>query len=99
MRAGGPSVGGANVSAATFRGHQLAAYARLTLGQARTAALKLRPGALVDQELEKEPGGSGLRYSFDLLSGGKIYEIGVDARTGKILEDDVESAAEGAAEH
>ena len=75
------------------------AYARLSLGQARTAALKLRPGALVDQELEKEPGGSGLRYSFDLLSGGKIYEIGVDARTGKILEDDVESAAEGAAEH
>jgi len=84
---------------ATFRGHQLAAHARLSLGRARAAALKVRPGALVDQELEKEAGGSGLRYSFDILSGGKIYEVGVDAKTGRILEDDVETAAEGAAEH
>jgi uncharacterized membrane protein YkoI len=88
-----------SADAATFRGHQFASHARLSLGEARAAALKARPGALVDQELEKEQGGSGLRYSFDVLSGGKVYEVGVDAKTGKILENDVESAAEGAAEH
>jgi uncharacterized membrane protein YkoI len=87
-------IGGPN-----FRGHQLAGKARLSLSQARVIALKARPGAIADQELEKESGGSGLRYSFDILSSGKIYEVGVDARTGKILENDVESAAEGAAEH
>jgi uncharacterized protein YjbI with pentapeptide repeats len=97
--AGGANVGGAGFGAATFRGHQWASHAHLSLSQARAAALKARPGALVDQELEKEPGGSGLRYSFDVLSGGKVYEVGVDAKTGKILENDVESAAEGAAEH
>jgi hypothetical protein len=96
---GAPGFGAAGLGQASFRGHQLAGDARLSLGQARAAALKARPGALVDQELETTPGGSGLRYSFDLLSGGKIYEVGVDARTGKILENGVESAAEGAAEH
>ena len=93
-----PRFGAAEPGQASFRGHQFADHARLSLGEARRTALKARPGALVDQELEKEPGGSGLRYSFDLLSDGKIYEVGVDARTGKILENDVESAAEGAAE-
>ncbi|HXQ14939.1 MAG TPA: PepSY domain-containing protein [Caulobacteraceae bacterium] len=96
---GGGRLGGTDLGAATFRGHQLAGHARLSLGQARAAALKVRPGALVDQELEKETGGSGLRYSFDILSGGKIFEVGVDAKTGKILENDIETAAEGAAEH
>jgi uncharacterized membrane protein YkoI len=81
-----------------FRGHQLASHARLSLAKARAIAMKARPGALVDQELEKEAGGSGLRYSFDVLSSRKMYEVGVDANTGKILENDVESAAEGAAE-
>lgn len=83
----------------TFRGHQLVGKARLSLSQARVIALKARPGAIADQELEKESGGSGLRYSFDILSSGKIYEVGVDAKTGDILENDIESAAEGAAEH
>jgi uncharacterized membrane protein YkoI len=83
---------------AIFRGHQFAAQARITLTRARTIALKARPGIVADQQLDKESGGSGLRYSFDILSSGKIYEVGVDAKTGKILENDVESAAEGAAE-
>jgi hypothetical protein len=98
-RVGGEHLGGVGGGAATFRGHQLVAHARLSLGQARATAMKVRPGALVDQELEQEAGGSGLRYSFDVLSSGKIYEVGVDAKTGKILENDIETAAEGAAEH
>lgn len=41
-------------------------------------------------ELEKERGGSGLRYSFDVKDGKTTHEVGVDAKTGKVLEDSVE---------
>jgi uncharacterized membrane protein YkoI len=43
-----------------------------------------------DEELEKEKGGSGLRYSFDIKNGGVTHEVGVDAKTGKLLENRVE---------
>jgi opacity protein-like surface antigen len=75
--------------AADFRGHELAGSA---------VALRARPGAIVDKELEKEAGGSGLRYAFDITSHGKTYEVGVDARTGKVLENGAESAAKEAQE-
>ena len=42
--------------------------------------------------LEKEQGGSGLRYSFDMKYHGQAWEVGVDAKTGKILEKAVEGA-------
>ena len=58
--------------------------------QAREIALKAVPGNITDQELEKERGGSGLRYSFDIRKGAKTYEVGVDARTGAVLENSVE---------
>jgi uncharacterized membrane protein YkoI len=48
--------------------------------------LKACPGTITDEELEKEMGGSGLRYSFDIKSGRTVYEVGVDAQTGKVLE-------------
>lgn len=35
------------------------------------------------KELEKEAGCSGLRYSFDIVAGGKTYEVGIDAAEGK----------------
>ena len=70
----------------TFKGATLAKQARVTLATARAAALKARAGRVTDEELERERGGSGLRYSFDILSQGKSYEVGVDAMTGKILE-------------
>lgn len=57
---------------------------------ARATALKARPGTVTDAELEKESGGSGLRYSFDIKSGGKTYEVGIDAKTGAILENKAE---------
>lgn len=72
-------------------GAELAPQARITLAAARAAALKARPGVITDQELEKEAGGSGLRYSFDIKSHGKTFEVGVDAVTGRVLE----NAAEG----
>jgi uncharacterized membrane protein YkoI len=83
---------------ATFTGHELAGGAKLSLAQARAVALKARPGKIVDQELEKEAGGSGLRYAFDVVSRGATYEVGVDAVTGKVLENAAESAAKEAQE-
>jgi uncharacterized membrane protein YkoI len=90
---------GATTLAPTFAGHQYAGQARIGLSQARVIAMKARPGTITQQELEKERGGSGLRYSFDVLSAGTTYEVGVDARTGKVLESGHESAAAEAAEH
>jgi hypothetical protein len=43
-------------------------------------------------ELEKEKGGSGLRYSFDIKSGKITYEVGIDARSGEVLENSKEGA-------
>ena len=83
---------------ATFTGHEFAAQARIGLTQARAIALKARPGRIVDQELEKEGGGSGLRYSFDVASKGRTIEVGVDAKTGKVLENGAESPAKEKAE-
>ena len=73
-----------------LKGAGLAPMAKVTLATARAAALAARPGVITDQELEKEKGGSGLRYSFDVKSAGKTFEGGVDARTGKVLENGAE---------
>jgi uncharacterized membrane protein YkoI len=69
-----------------YTGERLAKGAKINMEQARAIALKARPGAITDQELEQEKGGSGLRYSFDIKSGGAVYEVGVDAQTGTVLE-------------
>ena len=76
---------------AKFKGAELMGQARVKLPSARMTAMKARPGTITDQELEKEKGGSGLRYSFDITSHGKPYEVGIDAKTGAVLE----NAAEG----
>jgi uncharacterized membrane protein YkoI len=74
-----------------YVGEELEKNAKVSLLEARKIALKAHPGKIVDEELEKESGGSGLRYSFDIKQGVKTYELGVDAMTGKVLE----NAAEG----
>lgn len=48
--------------------------------------MKARPGKIVDEELEKEPGGGGPRYSFDIRAVKDTYEVGVDAQSGAVLE-------------
>lgn len=75
-----------------FAGAELLPMAKITLAQARRTAVRAHPGVITDQELEKERGGSGLRYSFDIRSNGKTFEVGVDARTGKVLENDAEGS-------
>ena len=74
-----------------YTGEELAKDAMVTLPEARAIALKAFPGKITDEELEKEKGGSGLRYSFDIKNGGVTHEVGVDAKTGKLLENSVES--------
>jgi uncharacterized membrane protein YkoI len=69
-----------------YTGQELSAYVNIRIEEARAIALKAHPGAIVAEELEKEGGGSGLRYSFDIKSGTATQEVGVDARTGALLE-------------
>jgi uncharacterized membrane protein YkoI len=86
---------GTAVAAATrrhFAGAELLPQSKITLAQARQSAVRAHPGVITDQELEKERGGTGLRYSFDIKNHGKTFEVGIDARTGKVLENDAEGA-------
>ena len=65
-------------------------HARITLRQATATALAAFPGWVVEHELEREDGGSGLRYSFVIRNGAVTHEVGVDAVTGRVLENAVE---------
>ncbi len=73
-----------------FDGARYLKDARVSLESARAIALKASPGKIVAEELEKEGGGSGLRYSFDIKSGSSTHEVGVDAKDGRVLENSVE---------
>lgn len=73
-----------------YTGQELAAGAKIKMAQARAIALRAHPGTIKDAELEKEAGGSGLRYSFDIKNGRKTFEVGVDATTGAVLENKTE---------
>ncbi|MDQ6781610.1 MAG: PepSY domain-containing protein [Candidatus Eremiobacteraeota bacterium] len=82
----------AAVPVLAYSGARYASQAKVTLPQARAIAVKTYPGKVVDFELEKEKGGSGLRYSFVIQHGSVKHEVGVDARSGKVLENIVEGA-------
>jgi len=77
--------------AATANSSNQAEKAKITMSQAKKVALKAFPGKILHQELEHEKGGSGLRYSFDIKHGSTVHEVGVDAITGKVLENDVDT--------
>ncbi len=74
------------VNAFAYTGQKLAVDAKISMKQARAIALKAYPGKITDEELEKEKGGSGLRYSFDMRHGKVTQEVGVDAKSGEVLE-------------
>lgn len=76
-------------------GHEYLPQAQVNLQAARATALKVYPGTITSQELEKEQGGSGLRYSFDVRNGSAIHEVGVDARTGAVLENSNDGPDQG----
>ena len=71
--------------ALAYTGQNLAKEAKVSIAEARAIALKAHPGTITNEELEKEAGGTGLRYSFD-INGSTTQEVGVDARTGRVLE-------------
>ena len=73
-------------AAVAYSGQQYAHQAKVSIEQARQIALKSHPGRITDEELEREGGGSGLRYSFDIKNGSATQEVGVDAMTGRVLE-------------
>jgi uncharacterized membrane protein YkoI len=79
-------------AAFAWSGEKLAPLAKVTMEQAIAIALKARPGTVTDRELEREHGGSGLRYSFDIKSDSIVYEVGVDAKTGRVLENSTEGS-------
>jgi uncharacterized membrane protein YkoI len=79
-------------NASAYVGENLAGEAHVSLADATAIARKARPGKITDKELEREKGGSGLRYSFDITAAGKKYEVGIDAKNGKVLENIPEGA-------
>ena len=83
-------IAGGATAAYAYTGQEFAKDAKVSLQEARATALKAVPGQITDEELEKEAGGSGLRYSFDVKLHGVTHEVGIDAMTGKVLENSVE---------
>jgi uncharacterized membrane protein YkoI len=77
-------------SAFAYTGEKYAHEAKITMQEARAIARKAYPGKITDEELEREKGGSGLRYSFDIRNSKVTQEVGVDAKTGAVLENDPE---------
>jgi uncharacterized membrane protein YkoI len=73
-----------------LEGGDLSKEATITLDQARATAVKAQPGKILDQELEHRNGGSGLRYSFDIKVGAVTHEVGIDAKTGAVLQNSAE---------
>jgi uncharacterized membrane protein YkoI len=72
--------------------HGITQKAQISMSQARKTAMHAFHGTIVHEELEHERGGSGLRYSFDMRRGNHWREVGVDAMTGKVLENSREGA-------
>jgi uncharacterized membrane protein YkoI len=68
--------------ALAYTGQELPPQAKIGIDKARSIVLKAHPGTIVAEELEKEGGGSGLLYSFDIKSGSTSQEVGVDAGKG-----------------
>jgi len=66
---------------------------KVSMAAAKAQALKLAPGRIISSEYEKE--GGIWRYSFDIQQKGHVQEIGIDGRTGKV----VENKSEGKVDH
>jgi len=74
----------------------LSKEAKVTMEQAQKTALAKEAGKIQSKEIEREKG--KLIYSFDIKMADGIHEVNIDAMTGEIVEDTVESAAAEAKE-
>lgn len=84
--------------ASAFPGQQYASQASVTITQARTMAHHVVPGKILSEELEKEAGGTGLRYTFDIRGASGVHEVGIDAKSGRVLENSADAAPAASAE-
>jgi hypothetical protein len=69
---------------------------KITMAAAQKIALEREAGTVKSGEREKEKG--KLIYSFDIQMPDGIHEVNVDAYSGEVLEDHVESPADEAKE-
>jgi len=69
---------------------------KLSMEQAQKIALEKEPGKIESKELEKEHG--KLIYSFDIRTAKGLHEVNVDAMTGSVIDDKVETPADEAKE-
>ena len=74
----------------------LSKEAKISMEQAQRTALAKEAGKIQSKEIEREKG--KLIYSFDIKMADGIHEVNIDAMTGEVLEDTVESAAAEAKE-
>lgn len=59
--------------------------AKISMAEARAAALKRVPGTILEEDLENENG--RLQYAFDVCSENKqIFDVEIDAKTGEVLK-------------
>ncbi len=63
---------------------------KITIDEARTAALAVENGKIKSEEMEKEKGKQ--IYSFDIEMPNGLHEVNIDAVTGKVVEDTIENA-------
>ena len=71
-------------------------HPKVTMEEAQRAASARQPGSMKSAELEKENG--RLIYSFDIETATGVHEVQVDAMTGKVIQDVMESPADEAKE-
>lgn len=69
---------------------------KLSMADARKAALAVENGNIKSAELEKEKGKQ--IYSFDIQMPDGLHEVNIDAATGKLVEDTIENAKDEAKE-
>lgn len=71
-------------------GSQYLSQAKVSPARAQLVATAVVHGTVISRELEREKGGSGLRYSFDIRVGKVVHEVGIDAITGRVLENSID---------
>ncbi len=71
-------------------------HAKLSMAQAKQIAQKTVPGTFKSSELENEKGKS--IYSFDIQAKDGLHEVNIDANSGEVLENKIESPADEAKE-
>jgi uncharacterized membrane protein YkoI len=73
-----------------------ASQVKTSRAAAEKIAVARDPGTIKEGELEKEHG--KMIYSFDIQTSSGVHEVNVDAVTGNVVEDSVETVADEAKE-